>query len=135
MPSKFLLLSVCFVGVLLALVPAVGAQTANFQGNCSWDAGHTNFSCVFDSRRPSANPSACPGSFMWKIRWDFHDGTSTGLVSPTLYWISRSYSSGVVNPSITLTVFCWSGASPTMKRYVNHPFGIPGGININGAWN
>lgn len=122
-------------GALLVLGFAASAEaaTANFQGNCSWNKAMTQFTCSFDALRPAASPSSCPGSFIWKYSWDYGDGTSSGLTGSSV--VNHTYSSSVVNPTVTLTVLCWDGNSPTKARVINHPFGVPGGIDINGTWN
>ena len=66
-------------GLALALGAASDARaaaTANFQGNCSWNAAHTQYTCNFAANRPTASPSSCPGSFIWKYQWDFDDGST-----------------------------------------------------------
>ncbi|MDX1997209.1 MAG: hypothetical protein SF066_05775 [Thermoanaerobaculia bacterium] len=134
--SSFRRVSLWIGGAVLALgfAASAEAQTANFQGNCSWNATFTQFTCQYDALLPAGNPSACPGSFIWRVRFDYSDGTSTGLIPPTTK-PSKTYASSVVNPNVTLTVICWSGAQPTLNRTINHPFGVPNGININGTWN
>jgi|CXWL01.1.fsa_nt_gi hypothetical protein len=127
------LLWACTAVVAFGAAAGAEAATANFQGNCSWNGGMTQFTCSFDALRPAGSPSSCPGSFIWKYSWDYGDGTSSGLTGNST--VSHTYPSSVVNPTVTLTVLCWDGNSPTKARVINHPFGVPGGININGTWN
>lgn len=111
--------------------PPAAAATANFQGNCTWNATFTQFTCTFDAGRPVANPSACPGSFIWKYRWDFDDGTTSGLTGSTF---TKTYP-GSADPFVTLVILCWDGNFPELSRGVCSHFGFWGCIPVNGNWN
>lgn len=107
------------------------AATANFQGNCSWNATDTQHTCSFDAKRPASAPSACPGSFIWKYLWDFDDG-STALTGNSV--VSHPYA-GWSEPLVSLTVLWWNGENPIKVRHVCAHFGTPGCIQVDGTWN
>jgi hypothetical protein len=130
-------LGLCLVFVLvLGTAPASAANTANFQGNCNWNAAFTQFTCTFNALRPSTAPSACPGSFIWKYRWDFDDGSTSGLLGVPTY--TKTFS-GSTDPLVTLNVLCWAGEPtiPTKTRPLCVHFSIPGAgcLYVNGTWN
>jgi hypothetical protein len=122
------------ITAVLVLGPSADAQaaaSANFQGLCTWNSGRTQFSCNFDAQRPASNPSACPGSFIWKYQWDFDDGSTLLTGNPIV---------GHVFPNnqdrfVTLTVICWNGETPTRLRHVCTQFGTGGCLKVNGTWN
>lgn len=122
-------------GAVLALGFAASAEaaTANFQGNCSWNGAMTQFNCTFDALRPAGSPSSCPGSFIWKVDWDYGDGTTSGLVAASSP-VTHSYPSSA-DPVVTLTVYCWDGNQPTHARAICNHFGVPNCVQINGNWN
>jgi hypothetical protein len=125
---------VMLIPLALALATAAQAASANFQGCCSWNAAMTQFTCRFDPLRPVSLPSSCPDSFIWKVSFDYGDGTMSGLIPPTT-GPTKTFTSSVINPIVKLSVICWSGETATRYRVINHPFGVPGGININGTCN
>ena len=115
----------------LAIAPlAHAAATANFQGQCNWNASHTQYTCTFDTTKPPASPSSCPGSFIWKYQWDFDDG-STLLTGNTL--VSHTFVDGPERV-VSEKVICWSGETATRARHVCNRVGTPGCIQINGLW-
>lgn len=111
--------------------PASAAANANFQGLCAWNAGHTEFSCTFDSRLPASNPSACPGSYIWKYFWDFDDGSTLITGSPTTSHLFANGQDRLVN----LRVICWNGDIADRLRHVCTTVGTPGCLQVNGTWN
>jgi PKD domain len=123
--------SIC--AVLLAFGASSGAASAanaNFQGLCGFNPSGT-YTCSFDGLRPAANPSSCPGSFIWKYSWDFGDGSGAFTGSRL---VTHTYAAGL-SPTVTLTVICANGDTPQRVRFVCPYFGVPGCINVNGTWN
>lgn len=120
-------------GLALALgvsTEAHAAATANFQGSCAWNGAHTQYTCNFDSTRPVASPSSCPGSYIWKYQWDFDDGSTLLTGNPQ---VAHTFQDGPERV-VTLQVICWSGETASRSRHVCNRVGTPGCISIDGAW-
>lgn len=128
---RFWSLSLLVLGAAaLSAAPAQAQATASFKGKCNWNPTFTEFTCTFDAQRPPGS-SACPGSYIWKYRWDFDDGTSSGLTGNSTY--TRSFP-GSTDPFVTLTVLCMSGEFPSQSRLVCVHAGVPGCIRVDGNW-
>lgn len=110
---------------------ARAAASADFQGLCVWNAAHTQFSCNFDANRPASNPTRCPGSFVWKYRWDFDDGSSLLTGNPL---VSHAFPNNQ-DRFVSLTAICWSGETATRLRHVCTQFGTLGCLKVDGTWN
>lgn len=113
--------------LVLAACPlaAWATNVATFQGNC---ASGTLY-CDFDASRPSPGSQCTNGIAEYK--WSL-GGT---LGSYFTYYPTFSYtfpSSGTY--TVTLTVYCWDGATPQTSHDVCFGFGVPGCISPGGGW-
>jgi PKD domain len=122
----------CLVGAEAAL-----AATANFQGNCTnstTGGGVLWTTCDFNpNRAPAGEPyTGCNGADVSSYGWAFGDGTS-GTSSPSNGVITHAYS-GPVAVTITLTVTCNNGATPSASHAMSNYVGCSGCIAPGGGW-
>jgi len=117
----------CGVGLFVlgsaVLTASAQAATANFEGNCSWNASGTSLNCVFNAQRPLSNPSRCA------------DGSSIGLTYSS--FTSHSYApppSGQYGYYPSLAVFCPEGSASVQRYICIYGFGYPGCIFQDGNW-
>jgi hypothetical protein len=116
MMKKVALLSLAVLA--LSTVPLFAAAPACYTFDCT--AGQT---CTFNASCSTATP-------IWRVWYDFGDGTTSGHVSNTAT-VSHTYATraqgGPPFPSVKLTVIPWVGPiiSVTCQMPVNWPFGPP----------
>jgi hypothetical protein len=106
-------------------LPAMATNVASFQGNCT----SGTLSCTFDAGRPSPGSQCTNG--IAEYSWNF--GDTSGHYYTAFPTISYTYSSSS-GYTVTLTVYCWDGATPTTSHCVTFGFGVPGCISPGGGW-
>jgi hypothetical protein len=129
-----------FVALAAMIVSPANACTANFAGNCSLDYGNPSTAfCAFDAtRNNSVDPTftACPGSSISNVFWDFGDGASAfnGTFIGHSYANPLQLNGGAATAK--MIVFCADGCSATKSRLVVFAVvGCPGCIQMNVGWN
>lgn len=116
------------------LAASAQAATANFQGNCQWNASNTAINCVFDAQRPSSSPSSC-ASGSPEYFWDYGDGASSGYTYSS--FTSHTYAPpapGQYGYYPSLAVFCPEGSASIQRYICIYGFGYPGCIFQDGNW-
>ena len=128
---KALLGTLCALA-LAASTPRVEAATANFQGACSWSGSDLN--CVFDALRPSGSGSACPGSSIANVSWDFGDGSNPIVTTST--FISHTYSPPQdAAYQVQLSISCADQTTADAWRGLCVSIGFANCIYIGQGWN
>ena len=116
--------------ILLSLAFAVypmaawATNTASFQGNCT----SGTLTCTFDASRPSPGSQCTNGIAEYK--WTFGNLGSYFTTSSTITYTFPS----IDVYTVTLTVYCWDGATPTISHNVCYGFSVPGCIYAGGGW-
>jgi hypothetical protein len=134
-----------FVAFASLVASPATACTANFAGNCSLDYSNPSTAfCVFDANRNNTNDptfTACPGSSISNIFWDFGDrpGAPNGSAWNGTF-IGHSYNDPLnLNggaTTVTMNVFCADGCSAKKQRTVIFVvLGVSGAIQMNVGWN
>ncbi len=92
--------------LVVAAVPALSANDPCFDISCN------SGSCTFDPSCSTATP------FIWKVKWDFGDGTGTALTGPS----SQTHTYSIQNcfADVTLTVYPWSNEIESITCQVIH---------------
>jgi PKD domain len=118
---------VIVLGLAFAIYPmaAWATNTASFQGNCT----SGTLTCTFDASRPSPGSQCTNGIAEYK--WDL--GGTLGSYFTTSSTFTYTFpSSGYY--TVTLTVYCWDGATPTTSHDVCYGASYPGCIYAGGGW-
>jgi hypothetical protein len=116
---------------------AAVAATANFQANCTnstTSGGVLWTTCTFSPQRaPAGEPyTSCGGGGVSFYTFDFGDGASTSTSSANGV-VTHAYS-GPTAVTITLTVTCNGGATPSASHFMANYFGCSGCIAPGGGW-